>query len=67
MEKLYFITGNKGKFKEAKIMLRPLNIKLIQTDIGYPEIQASDLKEIVLFSIAKSFSFTNRCMKKLCA
>ena len=59
MEKLYFITGNKGKFKEAKIMLRPLNIKLIQTDIGYPEIQASDLKEIVLFSI----NFCNERLK----
>lgn len=51
MEKIYFITGNKGKFKEAKEILKHLSIKLIQIDIDYPEIQAKDLKEIVLFGI----------------
>jgi len=51
MEELYFITGNKGKFKEAKEKLKFLDIELIQANIGYPEIQASDLKEIALFGI----------------
>ncbi|KYC46305.1 MAG: Non-canonical purine NTP pyrophosphatase [Candidatus Methanofastidiosum methylothiophilum] len=51
MEELYFITGNKGKFKEAKEKLKYLDIELIQADMEYPEIQASDLKEIALFGI----------------
>ena len=51
MEELYFITGNKGKFKEAKDKLEYLNIELIQTNMGYPEIQASDIKEIALLGI----------------
>ncbi|MCC7573481.1 MAG: XTP/dITP diphosphatase [Candidatus Methanofastidiosum sp.] len=51
MKELYFITGNKGKFKEAKEKLKHLDIELIQSNMGYPEIQASELKEIALFGI----------------
>ena len=58
MEELYFITGNKGKFKEAKEKLGYLDIELIQKKIEYPEIQASDLKEIALFGI-------NYCSERL--
>lgn len=48
---MYFITGNKGKFKEAKDKLKYLDIKLIQKKIEYPEIQASDINEIALFGL----------------
>ena len=51
MEELYFITGNSGKFKEAREKLKHIDVELIQANIGYPEIQASDLKEIALFGI----------------
>jgi len=58
MEKFYFITGNKGKFREAKDKLGYLDIELIQKNMGYLEIQASDLKEIALFGI-------NYCSERL--
>ena len=41
MKILYFITGNKGKFLEAKQ-------KLQQKDLGYPEIQAESLNDVAL-------------------
>jgi XTP/dITP diphosphohydrolase len=51
MEELYFITGNKGKFKEAEDKLKHLDIKLIQLKLEYPEIQSSDLREIALYGL----------------
>jgi len=49
MKTLYFITGNKGKFSEAKNKFLGLNYKIIQKDIGYPEIQADSLEEVALY------------------
>ncbi len=42
---LYFITGNKNKFEEARAILGSVKIK--QLDIDLPEIQSLDSKEIV--------------------
>ena len=49
MKTVYFITGNKGKFSEAKKKFSELKIKIIQNDLGYPEIQADSLEEVALF------------------
>lgn len=40
---LYFITGNKNKFEEVKLILPDVE----QLDIDLPEIQESDAKEII--------------------
>jgi len=51
MKKLYFITSNKGKFKETKESFSDLNINIVQRDLGYPEIQADSLEEVAFFGI----------------
>jgi XTP/dITP diphosphohydrolase len=59
MKTLYFITSNKSKFLEAQEKLKILNIKLVQKNLGYPEIQANTLKEVTRFGVAyiqKKFS-----------
>ncbi|HDM67318.1 MAG TPA: non-canonical purine NTP pyrophosphatase, partial [Thermoplasmatales archaeon] len=45
MKQLYFITGNKGKLLEAQTKLGVLGIKIVQRNMGYPEIQADTLEE----------------------
>jgi XTP/dITP diphosphohydrolase len=47
MKKLYFITSNKGKVREATEILRPLGFSVVQKDLGYPEVQADSLEEVV--------------------
>lgn len=47
MKHLYFITSNKGKFKEAVQKLQPFGYKVLQHNLGYPEIQADSLEEVV--------------------
>jgi XTP/dITP diphosphohydrolase len=51
MKTIYFITSNKGKVLEAKTKLSKLNIKVIQKNLGYPEIQADTLEEVALFGV----------------
>jgi len=51
MRKLYFITGNQGKFTEAKRKLSNLDITLIQKNLGYPEIQAETLEEVASYGV----------------
>ncbi|MFA5101859.1 MAG: XTP/dITP diphosphatase [Candidatus Thermoplasmatota archaeon] len=46
MKNIYFITGNKGKVKEATEKLRPLGFSVVQKDLGYPEVQADSLEEV---------------------
>jgi XTP/dITP diphosphohydrolase len=46
MKKLYFITSNKGKLREATKKLRPIGFSVVQKDLGYPEIQADSLEEV---------------------
>lgn len=49
MKTLYFITSNKGKALEAKTKFSKINVKIIQKNLGYPEIQADSLEEVALF------------------
>lgn len=49
MKTLYFVTGNKGKVLEAKTKFSNLDIKIVQKDLGYPEIQADSLEDVALF------------------
>ena len=51
MKILYFITGNKGKIKEAKTRLSEININVVQKNLGYPEIQANTLQDVVSFGV----------------
>ncbi len=49
MKTIFFITSNKGKVLEAKTKFSDIDIKIIQKDLGYPEIQADSLEEVALF------------------
>ena len=49
MMTIYFITGNRGKFSEAKEKMRCLNVLLKQENIGYPEVQTNSLDEVADF------------------
>lgn len=49
--KLYFITGNKGKFSEAKEKLKTIHIEIVQKNLGYPEIQGDSLEEVVKYGV----------------
>jgi len=51
MKTLYFITSNKGKALEAKTKFSEINVKIIQKNLGYPEIQADSLEEVALFGV----------------
>ncbi len=59
MKKLYFITGNKGKLTEIQDRVKTLDIKVIQKDLGYPELQAETLEEVAEYGanhIQKQFN-----------
>ncbi|MGM0770096.1 MAG: XTP/dITP diphosphatase [Halobacteriota archaeon] len=49
MRKMVFVTGNKGKFGEAKEILAAKDIELIQNTDGYPELQEDDLEPIAAY------------------
>ena len=51
MKKLYFITGNKGKYIEAKEKFSELNIEIIQKNLGYPEIQSDSLESVAIYGV----------------
>ncbi len=51
MKTLYFITGNKGKFDEAKESFSDIDYNIVQKNLGYPEIQADTLEEVALFGV----------------
>ena len=51
MKDLYFITSNKGKSNEATNRLIKEDIKVIQKNLGYPEIQANSLEDVVNFGV----------------
>jgi len=44
---MYFVTGNKGKYAEARAIFGDL----IQMDIGYTEIQADSLEEVAAYGM----------------
>jgi len=61
MKTVFFITGNKEKFSEAKKKFSDLNIKIVQNNLGYPEIQADSLEDVALFGaehIQKRFDYS---------
>ena len=51
MNTLIFVTGNKGKVKEAEKKFEKFDIKVVQKDIGYPEPQVESLEEVANFGI----------------
>ena len=51
MKDLYFITSNNGKYKEVANKLIDSDINVIQKNLGYPEIQANSLKDVVNFGV----------------
>jgi len=51
MRTIYFITSNNGKLHEVQTRLRPLDIEVVQKNIGYPEIQAKSLEEVATYGI----------------
>ncbi len=59
MKKLYFITSNKGKVREATEKLHALGFSVEQKDLGYPEVQADSLEEVAVWGathVQKRFS-----------
>jgi len=51
MKRLYFITGNSGKLQELQNKLKPLQIEVVQHNIGYPEPQVDSLEEVARFGV----------------
>ena len=51
MNKLFFVTSNKGKLSEAKQKFSEINIDIVQKDIGYPEVQADSLEKVSIFGV----------------
>ena len=51
MKRIYFITSNKGKFKEAQNKLKEIRVEVVQKNLGYPEIQTDSLEEVALFGV----------------
>ena len=52
MKDLYFITSNKGKYKEVANKLIEADFKVIQKNLGYPEVQANSLEDVVNFGVS---------------
>lgn len=57
---IYFITTNKGKFREVEAELNKINFDIKQIDIKYPEIQAGTHEEVAVFGL----EWLRRRMKK---
>ncbi|MDO9516698.1 MAG: XTP/dITP diphosphatase [Methanosarcinaceae archaeon] len=49
MRKIVFVTGNKGKLREAKDILAAKDIEVIQNNHGYPELQEDELEPIASY------------------
>ncbi|WP_292486459.1 XTP/dITP diphosphatase [Methanohalobium sp.] len=49
MHKVVFVTGNKDKYREVKEILEKKEIKIIQKDLDYPELQEDDLEPIASY------------------
>jgi XTP/dITP diphosphohydrolase len=44
--RLAFVTGNAGKAAELRALLAPAGVEVVQDRRGYPEVQASTLREV---------------------
>ena len=51
---IYFITGNKNKFEEAKAIL----LSIEQLDIDLPEVQETDAHEIIKAKLQGAFKYS---------
>ncbi len=51
MKTIYFITSNQGKLAEASDKCKEYGIRIIQKNLGYPEIQADSLEEVARFGV----------------
>lgn len=51
MMTIYFVTSNKGKLLEAKEKLSSVDVKVVQRNIGYPEIQGDTLEDVARFAV----------------
>lgn len=51
MKKVFFVTGNQGKVSEASQKFSEIKIKLVQKNLGYPEIQTDNLEEVADFGL----------------
>jgi XTP/dITP diphosphohydrolase len=49
MRKIVFVTGNKGKLREARDILAAKGIEVIQNSDGYPELQEDELEPIAAY------------------
>ncbi len=56
-EILNVLTSNEGKFREYKRDLEPYFREIRMADIGYPEIQANTLEEVVKYILDELSSF----------
>ena len=52
---IYFITGNKSKFNEAELLLRGLDISLVQKDLNLVEPKTLSQEEVVLEKARQAF------------
>lgn len=52
MKQLYFITSNRGKVQEAARKLRPYGYRVVQKNLGYPEIQADFLQDVAIEAVS---------------
>jgi len=51
MKTLYFVTGNKGKLVEVQNKFSKVDVKVVQMDLGYPEIQADSLEDVAMYGL----------------
>lgn len=54
---MYFVTGNKGKFEEARAILEMTDLK--QLDIDLPEIQEFELEKVVEIKLQEALKHIN--------
>lgn len=55
MKKVYFITGNKSKFKEARQIVLEANVSLVQKNLNLDETRSLDQKKVAVEKARKAF------------
>jgi non-canonical purine NTP pyrophosphatase (RdgB/HAM1 family) len=55
MKNVYFVTGNKSKFEEAREILRKSDINLIQTKLNLKETQTLNQEEVLIEKARQAF------------